>query len=62
MSLAETDGEKIYLNMYKIWTNDLLTYTIIHECMHGFVKRNGKYYITEKKEHDLMLLIDPLLI
>ena len=59
---AETDGETIWLNTYKNWTFDLLYYTLIHECIHGLIKRKDGNYLSEHKEHLLMKEIDPLLI
>ena len=59
---AETDGKTIWLNTYKKWTQDLLKYTIIHECLHGLIKINGKHFTSEYKEHLIMENIDKLLI
>jgi hypothetical protein len=59
---AETDGESIWLNTFKIWTYPLLVYTLIHECIHGLVKRKGIYDIPEKKEHNIMKKINNKLI
>ena len=59
---AETDGETIWLNTYKNWTPSLLYYTLIHECIHGLIKRKDGNYLSEHKEHILMAEIEPLLI
>ena len=59
---AETDGETIWLNTYKYWTPDLLYYTLIHECIHGLIKRKDGNYLSEHREHKLMGELDPLLI
>jgi len=59
---AETDGETIWLNTYKNWTPDLLYYTLIHECIHGLIKRKDGSYLSEHKEHKLMEELEPLLI
>ena len=62
---AETDGTKIWINIWNDnnrWTQELLNYTIIHECLHGLIKRNGKYYTSEYKEHIIMGNIDEQLI
>ena len=32
---AETDGEYIWINTHKIFTPNLLYYTILHEYLHG---------------------------
>jgi hypothetical protein len=59
---AETDGESIWLNTWKTWTYSLLVYTLIHECIHGMIKRNGIHYIPEHKEHKIMEDLEPKLI
>jgi hypothetical protein len=62
---AETDGEKIWINIWNDnnrWNQDLINYTVVHECIHGLIKRNGKHYTTEYKEHIIMGMIDPLLL
>ena len=59
---AETDGETIWLNTFKDWSYSNLVYTLIHECIHGLVKRKGIYDIPEKKEHNIMGILDKNLI
>ena len=59
---AETDGKIILLNTWKEWDDELLMYTLIHEALHGIFLRDGIHYITEKKEHDIMRLIDKKLV
>ena len=62
---AETDGITIWLNIWNEnnrWNQEFINYTIVHECLHGFIKRNGIYYTTEYKEHIIMGLIDSLLV
>jgi hypothetical protein len=59
---AETDGITIWLNTYKEWTPSLLKYTLIHECIHGLVKRYNGHYLSEYKEHVIMELMDPKLV
>jgi hypothetical protein len=62
MHWAETDGEYIWLNVLKPYTNDTLRWTILHEVLHGMVKRNHIYDIPEDKEHKIMELLDYRLI
>ena len=59
---GETDGNTIWLNTYKDWNHELLKNTLIHEALHFIIKSNGKYYISEKKEHNIMFEINPNLI
>lgn len=62
---AETDGNTIWINIWNDtnrWTQDLLNYTITHECIHGLIKRNDKHYTSEYKEHIIMEHIDTKLI
>jgi hypothetical protein len=62
---AETDGNKMWINIWNDdnrWSQELLNYTVTHECIHGLIKRNGKYYTTEYKEHIIMGHIDTKLI
>jgi hypothetical protein len=62
---AETDGETIWINIWNDtnrWNQSLLNYTVVHECIHGLIKRNGIHYTTEYKEHIIMCLIEPLLV
>ncbi len=63
---AETDGETIGLNTYKVWTRKLLINTLKHEALHGYIKRLNKYgntyCIPEEKEHGIMFELDKELI
>ena len=59
---GETDGIKIWLNTYMDWTPELLKNTLIHEALHFTIQRKGKYDLSENKEHNIMLQIDPKLI
>jgi hypothetical protein len=59
---AETDGETIWLNTFKNWTPELLHYTLIHECIHGLIKRTDGNYLSEPLEHRLMETINTRLI
>ena len=62
---AETDGKIIWLNSWNEtnrWNQDTINYTIVHECLHGLIKRDGIHYTTEYKEHIIMGLIDSLLV
>tara|TARA_B100000963_G_C22631851_1_gene675342 strand:+ start:2774 stop:3163 length:390 start_codon:yes stop_codon:yes gene_type:complete len=59
---AETDGDFIYINTFKNFTNELLINTIIHESLHYIILREGKHYIPEEKEHYIMYLISKYLI
>jgi hypothetical protein len=55
---AETDGIGIWLNTYKNYTDKLLTNTLILEALHGIVYRDNRHPIPEKKEHQIMELIN----
>ena len=59
---AETDSISISINIYKTFTDELLTNTLIHEALHGVIIRNSGHTIPEEKEHNIMYLIDPNLI
>ena len=59
---AMTDGETIWLNMYKEYDADLLLFTLVHEMLHGLVIREGGYELSEVREHNLMGLLDSRLI
>ena len=59
---AETDGESIWLNTWKEWNYEDIYYTLIHEVLHGLIRRKGIHHIPENKEHILMKNIEPLLI
>lgn len=59
---AETDGNAIYINNVKNYNKNLLYYTILHECLHGFIKRNDNSELSEVTEHKLMYYLDKKLI
>lgn len=59
---AETNGIKIWLNTYENLDHKLLVSILIHEALHFIIQTNGKHDISEKKEHKIMLQIDPKLI
>ena len=59
---AETDGIKIYINIYNDFSFSLLYFTLLHETLHGIIIRNNKYEISEYKEHKIMENIDERLI
>jgi len=59
---AETDGETIWLNTYKNWTEENLKFTLIHEALHGVIKRNGIHDTTEYKEHIMMENVESMLV
>lgn len=58
---AETDGQTIWLNTYKTFSDELLENTLLHEAFHGLVRRNI-HFIPEEKEHKIMSKINTLLI
>ena len=59
---AETDGISITLNIFKNFTDELLTNTLIHEALHGAILRDLQHMIYEEKEHKIMELINQKLI
>ena len=60
---AETDGVNIWLSPLKEWNDHNLYYTLLHESLHGLVKRSlYNSYISEEHEHLFMLKLDPWLI
>ena len=59
---AETDGEIIYLNANKNYSQEVLYYTILHEILHGYILRNKHHEISEHLEHRIMELIDKKLV
>lgn len=61
MHWAETDGNTIGLNTFHNFTDSLLIKTFIHEGLHNIILVNG-HLLPEKKEHQIMELIDPNLI
>ena len=60
---AETDGDSIWISPLKRWTQDDLYYTLLHEALHGLVRRgdNGSE-LAEHREHLLMTNIDLKLV
>ena len=59
---AETDGIKIWLNTFQDWNDELLKTILIHEALHFTIRSYGKYDISERKEHNIMMQINPKLI
>lgn len=59
---AETDSINILINTFRQYNTKLLKDTLIHEALHYSILRNNKHFLSEKKEHDIMELIDKDLI
>ena len=60
---AETDGLKIWLSPLKEWNDHNLYYTLLHEALHGLIKRTlYSSHISELREHIIMLNLDKWLI
>lgn len=59
---AETDGECIWLNAYKTYSDEILYKTLLHESLHGLVRRNGVHELPEDTEHRMMHLLDSSLL
>ena len=59
---AETDGESIDLNPLKPWSRDELYWTLLHEAMHGLVRRDDGSEVSELREHLMMVAVDPRLV
>ena len=59
---GETDGVTLWLNTSKNWNYKLLKNIIIHEALHFIIRNQGRHFITEKKEHNIMEAINPNLI
>ena len=59
---AETDGIKIIINTYNNFTPDVLYFTLLHETMHGMIKRINNHELSELTEHRIMYLINKRLI
>jgi hypothetical protein len=60
---AETDGVDIWLSPLKNWTEENLYYTLLHECLHGLIKRKlYNSFVSEYLEHKFMLDFDKKLI
>ena len=58
---AETDGDNIWLNVYKNYDSETLYLTLLHETLHGMFFWNN-HEMCEKREHDIMYLINRKLI
>ena len=39
-----------------------MTYTLIHEAMHGIIYRDSKHELLEEKEHKIIDFMNPLLL
>lgn len=59
---AETDGKKIWINPLKEWSREDLFYTLLHEALHGIVRRGTHGDVSELREHLMMSRIDPRLV
>ena len=59
---AETDGRTVWINTHKQFTPDLLYYTLLHETLHGMVRRPDGHELSEGAEHRMMRLIDAELL
>lgn len=59
---AETDGKKIWINPLKEWSREDLFYTLLHEALHGIVRRGTRGDVSELREHLMMSRIDPRLV
>ena len=59
---AETDGCSIWLSPLKRWTPDALYFTLLHEALHGLVRRKDGSELSEHREHVLMTMLDDRLV
>ena len=59
---AETDGKTTWLNNSKKFDSNLLYFTLLHEYLHGVIRRHPNFEIPEEKEHKIMEIIDKKLI
>ena len=58
---AETDGVAIWINRLRDFTEETLFYTLLHEVLHGSVKR-GRHELSEELEHRIMKEVDERLV
>ena len=58
---AETDGERVWLNRFRQFTELDLCMTLLHEALHGTILVSGEY-ISEVLEHRIMHTINPSLV
>ena len=59
---AETDGYSVWLNTFKTFTPELLYKTLLHEALHGMVRRRNGHELSETTEHRMMEALDPTLL
>ena len=59
---AETDGESISINPLMPWSADELYWTLLHEALHGLVRRNDGSEVSELREHQIMAVLNPGLV
>ena len=59
---AETDGEYIWLNVCKCFSEHLLRMTLLHEALHGIVIYENGDCASEFSEHRMMYNLIPELI
>lgn len=61
-SWASTDGSCIWLSPHRPFCASTLFYTVLHEAMHGMVRRARGHELSELAEHRLMALTDRRLV
>ena len=59
---AQTDGKVVWINTHCDFTDDDLYWTLLHECLHGMVKRRTGHELCETTEHRVMYELDARLI
>jgi len=59
---ASTDGREIWLSPHRIFDDDTLFYTLLHEVIHGMVRRSNGHELSEWAEHRMMLELDERLL
>ena len=63
---AETDGESVWLSSTRKFDDDTLYYTLLHEELHGMIRRVGRdgteSELSEACEHRIMHLMDHKLV
>ena len=58
---AETDGDFIWLNRCKSFSDEDMYFTLLHESLHGIVRHHQKE-LSEYREHEFMKNLDSRLI
>ena len=61
-SWASTDGCSIWLSPHRPFCTLTLYYTLLHEALHGMVRRARRHELSEPTEHRMMELIDAKLV